>query len=417
MMQPIDLKTNITTQLPEELVAFLQATGHDTAITGEPLYLVGGAVRDLFMGKSSFDLDLVTEGDAIALAQRLASTEGSPVTFHPRFQTARLLWRRWQIDIARTRSETYTYPGALPTVSPGGIETDLGRRDFTINAMAVALEPGRFGELLDCHRGLADLKQGLIRVLHPASFTDDATRIWRALRYEQRFGFHLEETTGLLLKQNIPRLDTISGDRIHYELECILKEEAPEKVLARAQELGVLAHLHPALHTGADLGGRFAAARASTAPQAPPENLYMALLTYPLSTREVEGLISFLHLRKNLARTLYDLALLRERQPNLARPEITPSQVYSELHGQAPEAIQALYLAAENPVARGNVRLYLDKLRYVKPSLTGDDLQKMGLAPGPRMKEILDELRLARLNGEINGRREEEILARRLLIG
>ena len=142
------------------------------------------------------------------------------------------------VDLATARSETYSHPGALPAVSPGSIADDLQRRDFTINAMAANLGPGRFGALVDPFSGEADLSRGLIRILHDRSFIDDATRMLRAVRYEQRFGFRLEESTGLLLRRDLSMLETISGDRIRHELELILKEDRPENALQRAQATG-----------------------------------------------------------------------------------------------------------------------------------------------------------------------------------
>ena len=179
-------------------------------------------------------------------------------------------------------------------MKPGSINDDLSRRDFTINAMAVELNPGHFGELLDLYGGRDDLEHKLIRVLHEKSFIDDATRIWRALRYEQRLDFQMEPATLKLLKRDIAMLDTISGDRIRHELELVLKEELPEKVLRRADELGVLAKLHPSLKGDGWLAEKFAQARELSLPDSPPVALYLSLLAYRLTADEIEQLISYL---------------------------------------------------------------------------------------------------------------------------
>jgi len=247
MPKVINLAHKIKKQLPSELVNFTQVAGEVAQNQGQNLYLVGGVVRDLLLGRTNLDLDLVVEGNAIELAQQLIEIKLGKITTHPHFGTARLQWYKWSIDLATSRSETYTKPGALPKVKPSSIRDDLFRRDFTINTMAIYLNPARYGELIDLYGGRDDLGHKLIRVLHERSFTDDATRIWRGLRYEQRLDFQLETNTLQLLKRDIPMLDTISGDRIRYELECILQEEFPEKILRRAEELRVLAKLHPAL--------------------------------------------------------------------------------------------------------------------------------------------------------------------------
>ena len=226
----INLSDKTEKQLPAELVEFMQAAGLVATSQRQSLYLVGGVVRDLLLGRGNFDLDLVVEGDAISLAQRLADITQGKIRTHPRFNTAKLRWNRWSVDLATARSETYERPGALPRVKPGSLASDLFRRDFTINAMAIELVLGRYGQLIDPYRGRDDLNRGWVRVLHERSFIDDSTRIWRGLRYEQRLDFQLEPDTLKLLKRDIPMLDTISGDRIRHELELILREELPEKI-------------------------------------------------------------------------------------------------------------------------------------------------------------------------------------------
>ena len=207
MSEVINLVSQIEKQLPAGLVDFIRAASDMTVSQGYKLYIVGGLVRDLFLERTNLDLDLVVEGDAINLAQEMARTWQGKLTTHPRFGTAKLQWSNWSVDLATARAETYARPGALPTVKPGTISTDLVRRDFTINAMAVELNPGHFGELLDPHRGRDDLYGKRIRVLHDRSFIDDATRIWRALRYEQRLDFQIEPATLRLLKKDTAMLD------------------------------------------------------------------------------------------------------------------------------------------------------------------------------------------------------------------
>jgi tRNA nucleotidyltransferase (CCA-adding enzyme) len=402
-----NLSSQIERQLPVELVTFIQRAGKIAASQGQGLYLVGGVVRDLLLGQSNLDLDLVVEGNAIELARQLAEINQGKITTHPRFNTAKLQWDRWSVDLATARSETYTKPGALPTVTPSSINDDLFRRDFTINAMAIELNPNHYGELIDRYGGRDDLEHKLVRILHEKSFTDDATRIWRGLRYEQRLNFQLEPTTLKLLKRDIPMLDTISSDRIRYELECILKEERPEKVLRRAEELGVLPKLSPALKSRGWLAKKFEQVRQISSPNPPPIGLYLALLVYPLTSEENEQLTSFLRLPKSLAQTLRDTISLKAKLPSLANPKLTPSSIYRLLHGYSLQAVTTNSLACDSPMARQHIQLFLDKLRYVKPTLTGNDLQKMGIAPGPGIKEILNQLHEARLDGKVTSKKGE----------
>ena len=407
-----NLASKIEKQLPIELVEFMESAGLIAAKQGWRLYMVGGVVRDMLLGRSNFDLDMVVEGDAIALGQRLAEMTGGKITTHPRFGTTKLRWDKWTSDIATARSETYARPGALPTAKPGILANDLFRRDFTINAMAVELISGRWGQLIDLYGGQEDLKQKRIRILHRNSFTDDATRIWRAIRYEQRLDFNIEATTLRLLKRDIPQLDTISGDRIRHELELVLKESAPEKVLSRADKLGVLAKIHPDLKCNDWLVERFQAARQASEPELPSAALYLALLTYSLTASEIADLISYLRLPKPLGETLHDSINLKTKLKLLSKPKLRPSRVYELLNGYSVMAITANSLATDSLVVRQNIQLFLTNLRYVKPVTTGEDLKKLGVPASPRMKEILRKLLEARLDGKVTSRESEGELVR-----
>ncbi len=407
-MTETNMSNQLEKKLPAELVRLVRIAGNLAANRGQSLYLVGGVVRDLLLDKPNFDLDLVVEGDAIELARELAEVKSARLITHPRFRTATLTWANWSVDFATARSETYAKPGALPTVKPGSIETDLLRRDFTINAMAICLNTNRYGELIDQHRGQNDLHDGLIRVLHENSFVDDATRIWRGLRYEQRLGFQLEEATRELLRRDIPMLDTISGDRIRYELECVFREEAPEKILHRADELGVLPKLHPALKADNWLIDKFRAARKLASPKPPSFALYLALLTYRLGSEESEQLSSRLKLPKPAANLLRETQAIKANLKMLDYPELKPSYIYHLLHGLSSQSIMASLIAAASPIARQHLELYLHKLRYVKSTLNGNDLIKMGFAPGPDIRKILEQLHDARLDGKVNTRQDEE---------
>jgi tRNA nucleotidyltransferase (CCA-adding enzyme) len=402
----------IEKKLPPELVNLMWVAGEMANSRGEKLYLVGGVVRDLLLGQANLDLDLVVEGNAIELAQQLKAINKGKITTHPHFNTARLVWQGWNIDLATARSETYKKPGALPTVTPSSIDQDLSRRDFTINAMAICLNPGDYGQLVDPYRGRDDLQNQRIRILHDKSFTDDATRIWRALRYEQRLDFHLERNTLVLLQRDISRLETISADRIRYEIECVLSEKYPEKVFSRAEELGVLAALHPQLKGDGALAENFEKARREYSPDAPPFDLYLALLAYPLTIEEIEQLISRLNLPKLSAKSLRDTIAIENKMRQLSTPGISPGAIYKLLRDFSPPALEANLLATQSAVASQAIHLFLNKLKDVQVSLTGDDLIQMGIPAGPRIKEMLELLHQARLNGKINTRNDEEELVR-----
>ncbi|MDE3050517.1 MAG: CCA tRNA nucleotidyltransferase, partial [Nitrospirota bacterium] len=214
------------------------------------LYLVGGVVRDLLLRRENWDLDLTLEGDGIAFARLVADRYGAGLAVFERFATARLvLPNRLKIDIASTRRESYVKPAALPDVAAASLQEDLYRRDFTINAMAIQLNPATFGELHDPYGGQRDLKAKTIRVLHGGSFFDDPTRIFRAIRFTQRFGFSLEPATRGLLEEAAATnlIQQLSGPRLCNEIFLLLGERDPRKPIKRLAFLRLLRFLHPRL--------------------------------------------------------------------------------------------------------------------------------------------------------------------------
>jgi tRNA nucleotidyltransferase (CCA-adding enzyme) len=274
--------------------------------------------------------------------------------------------------------------------------------------MAVDLNPQHYGELIDLFRGREDLEHKFIRVLHDNSFKDDATRIWRAIRYEQRLGFNIEPHTLDLVIKDIAYLDSISGDRIRHELELCLEEDYPEKILLRANELGLLIRICPSLKVDQWIAKIISKARGIMQPYCPPEELYLSILGYRLKKEDLEDLITYLKFSRTTARILQDTLSLKEKLPELAEPELAPSRVYRLLHEYDPTAILANLLAGDTAQIREQIESYLNKMRFVHPALTGDDLKEMGIDSGPRIKQILELLLEARLDGRV-GTREEEI--------
>ncbi len=396
--------------MPSESLRLVRTAGELASGIGVALYLVGGAVRDLLLEKSNFDIDLVVEGDAPALAYLLAERLGGKVVTHRRFGTAKFTSADLSIDLATARAESYERPGALPTVSPSSIRSDLSRRDFTINAMAVHLNPHDFGTPVDPFGGEADLARKLIRVLHEKSFCDDATRMLRAIRYEQRFDFHLEASTEELLRRDLSMLHTISGDRTRHELELILKEENPEKPLGRAAKLGILERIHPSLSGDGWLARSFQRARAMSCPV--PLGLGFSLLAYHFGREQADDLIARLRMPKATAHIVQDTLRLKEKLDSLDAPGLMPSAVHQLLKDYSPTSVAACAAASDSPATIQRLQLYLNRLRYVRTSLDGTDLQAMGVPPGPRLGQILRRLHGAKLDRKVKTREEEMRLVR-----
>lgn len=378
-----------------------------------PAYVVGGPVRDLLLGRKLLDVDIVVEGDALAFAASLADIVGVRPVRHPRFGTATVKVSRFTVDLVTARSETYERPGALPSVSPASIGDDLLRRDFSVNAMAIALNGSRRGELLDPAGGEADVKAGIIRALHENSFRDDATRILRAARYETRFGFRIESDTQAWIRHDLPYLDAISGARIHHEFVRTFDETEPERCLLRLAGLGALRAIHSALSFDSGRARSLATARSLHPRNA--RSAYWPLLAWNVRPQEVESLSSRTVLRRSQAEAVRAVPMVRAMESQLEEKGAPNSQIVAVLSPHPAATLLALAATAESPAVRDTIVLYLRRLRRVRPLLNGDDLLAMGASEGPIIGEVLKRLRVAKLNGEVTSRSEEARLANRLL--
>jgi tRNA nucleotidyltransferase (CCA-adding enzyme) len=436
----------------------LRLLGERATAFGHAVYVVGGFGRDLLLGRiqdraGGPDMDVVVEGDAIALLESIQNECGGRIVTHRRFGTAKWLLNEEAhpvtcsdllgeegalpatLDLVTARTEFYTEPTVLPTVEQGSIKLDLHRRDFTINTLAIVLTPDRWGDLLDFYGGLADLRSGLIRVLHSLSFVDDPTRILRAVRYEQRFDFHIEERTLELLADAVPLVDRVTPARIRHELDRIFQEQTPEKALYRLDELGVLAAIYPRLATTARLAGQCAALRSRLAAADPSlaeagdviERLYWGLLVYPLLPAEgvdgdeevVSGIIGelteTLKLRGETTRLMLRLAHLKAHRDELADPSLRPSRVV-EILDRSPLAARLLFgLAEDNPTIDSHLGRFQDEWQHIRPTITGRDLAGLGIRPGPVFGHILRRLAAALLDGEIVGEAAERQLVTALV--
>lgn len=374
-------------------------------------YLVGGPVRDLLLDRRFHNADVSIEGDAIALAEVVATRTGLRVVRHPRFGTATIRSGEFVLDLVTARSETYDRPGALPTVSPGTINDDLQRRDFTVNAMALAINARLAGEIIDPLDGRSALNGGVIRVLHERSFRDDATRILRAARYEQRLGFKLGPRTEQWLLRDVTYLDAISPARIHHEFARTFEEDEPERTLLRLDELGALAAIHPSLSFSREQARAFETIRSL-------DRRATRAAYWPLAcwyAAEAPGIAERLALRRPQADAVAAVPLIRRAESRLSTAAMKDSAIVEALAPFPLATIWALAAIAANDTVRERTRGYLRRLRRVKTALNGDDIMALGASEGPIVGDVLRQLKIARLDGELRTRAEEERLARDLL--
>ncbi len=405
----------IESALPVQLQQLLNTTGGLAAKRKEAAFLVGGVVRDMLLNRKTTDLDVVIEGEAIPVAKAVARQHKCRLQTHPRFGTAKITTANHVLDLVTARSETYAFPGALPTVQPATIIDDLARRDFTVNAMALLLSPDKFGELLDPHGGQQDLDRKRIRILYPASFIDDPTRILRAVRYEQRLGFSLEAETEKQLRQHVHGLGNVSGARLWNELKRVLEEAEPESSFYRADYLGVLPVLFPPFRISDQLGHHFRQARNSGDRSLSLPAIYLAILSFRFTPEEAAQFPSRFNCPKWASRTVRDTVQLRNTAVSLSRADMPPGQIDRILRDYQPEAIKGVSIAVESPLLENRLTLYLDRLRYVKCELDGNDLLAMGVPAGRRLGQTIRRLREARLDGTVTTREEEQSLVSRWL--
>jgi tRNA nucleotidyltransferase (CCA-adding enzyme) len=409
------------------LTQLLKRLGTIADTMGRPAFLVGGSVRDLLLGATNVDVDILIEGNGIEFAQRAAEELGARILTHGRFGTAVLaLPDRTKIDVASARTEFYEAPGALPTVEVehSSVKEDLYRRDFTINAMAVQINAERFGRLHDFFGGRVDLERGVVRVLHTLSFVEDPTRILRAVRFEQRLGFHLDDQTESLLAYALESelFEALTGERIRAELVLILSEADPIAAIHRLSHLAVWEHIHTKLvfdNRALDELRRTAEVLSWLASMHPPvlPQGWLAFLC-PL-LREMSGTqVRDLARRLRFTRDDMDELSLAIESPEFVLSAlesdvpVRPSHVHQLLHPLPPLLLaRALVLAQPEGPAEQRIAEYLTEMRQIQLSVRGEDLRSLGYRPGPPYGRILRRLLEERLDGGLTAEQEPARLA------
>jgi tRNA nucleotidyltransferase (CCA-adding enzyme) len=434
----LNLSEKLEKALPEERMLLIKRVAQVAHERHEALYIVGGFVRDLILERPSLDFDLVVEGEAIALARSLARRFGGRVTSHARFGTA-----KWHlpltdkskptigtgddnlkaIDLVSARTEFYTHPTALPTVERGSIKLDLHRRDFTINTLALRLDGRHYGDLHDYWGGLQDIQQGVVRVLHSLSFIDDPTRILRAVRFEQRFDFEIEERTLQLLLEARSLIDKLSGDRIRHELNIIIDDQSLIKILSRLNELGLLSAVHLDLVWDAWLKenleflekeqhlpdwGNFNGEVAER-----KIDIVYLLWLLRLPRDSALSVAKRLKLPVRLSREIRYACQIWENRSWLASAR--PSEIFEYLEDLPPVSIYVNYLASDDRALKFILFRYAEQWRHITPITNGDELRRRGIPPGPIYRDLLRDIRSAWLDGQVKSPDDEENLLNQLL--
>ena len=407
-----NVSDQLSVLLPPPHLTLLRRASKFAETRDVPLYLVGGAVRDLLLGATPTNLDLVVVQPPRRFENDLAQVLGGSVAARSEFLTYRLvsdlLADGEEVDLATARCETYAGAGTLPVVQPSNLDDDLKRRDFTVNAMAIGLRPGDWGELFDNAGGREDLARRVLRVFHDRSFVDDATRILRAVRYMVRLGFRLDTDTEDLLRRDLGHLDDISPDRVRNEMDRMLKEPRAPSVLAAAHQAGVLAAVHPAL--------RYPPVRRLEVPAgAASEDVALATLLYGSDADGLAGIGARVNADARWTRALKEVAAIRSMETRLAG-NLRRSELYRLLREFSPSFLAGCSVATASLQAARSLDLYLEELRNASTALTGTDLIALGVAEGPLIGKLLDGLLDARLEGLVSSKEEEEAFVNRSLV-
>lgn len=415
-------------RLPADVLRVIRQIGNFAEDKGLSAYIVGGFVRDILLNIKNLDLDIALEGDTINFTKYLQEKFELDVVTHQRFGTATVIFPNgFKIDIAGARKEHYASVAALPTVTFASIQEDLFRRDFTINALAIKINRNNFGQLLDPMGARQDLKEGKIKILHQRSFIDDPTRIFRAIRFEQRYNFAIDKHTVKLIKQakESGALSKLSKFRIGDEIILILKERIPLRPLVRLCRLCGLRNIHPKIKLDQRTSRQFKSAQIIIG-ALKEDRFYKALdswLVYFIILTESLNLAELTKLCRDFSLTKKDILKLKSFKRNGSfalrmierKARLLPSRVYQILHPFSLEEVLALLAQTKSRKGKGRIKLFLRKLSRVKIKLTGKDLKRLGLEPGPKYRDILEKVLYAKIDGKLKSKAEELNCAKYIL--
>ncbi|MEI6289612.1 MAG: CBS domain-containing protein, partial [Chloroflexota bacterium] len=437
LIKNVSLADKLKKNLPAEKISLLRAVAEQADGEHLPVYIVGGFVRDLLLDLPGSDLDLVVEGDAIKLAEKLVSLHGGTLKSHSRFGTARGYLEKSEfefkpeagleispapqfLDLISARQEFYEHPSALPTVEHSNIRLDLHRRDFTINTLALRIDGRYFGELHDYYGGKADLEKRVVRVLHSLSFIDDPTRMIRAVRYEQRYKFEIEPRTLQLIDEARPLLARLSPERLRHEFELLLQEKSAPLMMKRLDQLGLIKAIneqlpwnkkiqkwisdlyrneHPADHQNSIKHDRFVLSDSA-----------FCLWFLELTAEQINELQQQFGFSNHTLKTIQASAALFAAMKTVN--PVKPSEWVELLDGYPLLAVRMVFFVTRE----GSLGEYLSTWQHIQPQANGHSVKKLGLRPGPIYQDILRTLRNAWLDGELKTFEDEKIMLQHLLI-
>ena len=435
-----NISTKMRRVLPKQILRMLHIIGRCANAEGYRAFVVGGFVRDIILGVKNFDIDIVTEGDAISFGKKIAKIYKTGLVAYKKFGTSTVVmdWpkgvkkpagarAKFKLDFATARKESYEKPAALPTVEFSSLKDDLQRRDFTINAMAASLNRHSFSQLIDFFGGEKDLENGIIKVLHDASFIDDPTRIFRAVRFEQRFGFHIDRYTENLIKHAIKEgmFSKTQHHRIRDELVLMLQEESPIKAILRMKELHELRFIHKNIKVDKSTVRLFARIKESFGWYMKSRFrkrhvdlwlIYLMALLENLTLNEIKDICDKFALRRSdTVRLLSCGNNSKKALTRLAVKNISPSHVYDVLWRLSFEEILFIRSRAKRKLVLARIARFFDKYNKIRIKIKGNDLKALGVKPGPLYKKIFEKVLHAKVDGKVRTKKDELKLVKKLI--
>ncbi len=417
------LSSWLKSRFTPEVYNILKFSGEVAEGLGFNAYLVGGSVRDLLRGEENLDIDIVIEGDGIVFAKALGEKLNASVKSHQRFNTAQVITGKLKLDVATARTEYYESPAALPKVETSSIKKDLYRRDFTINTLAIKLNPKDFGLLMDFFGSQRDLKEKTIRVLHNLSFIEDPTRAFRAIRFSERFGFKISKHAENLIKSTVKMnlFEKLSGPRLYEELLLLFNETEPDRALKKLSDLGLLKVIHPALTFNEELEETLKSLHETVSwfnllfleEKTDRGVLYLMALLSELKEEEAEAAAERLSPPPKI-KDMIDKGISKAREVAKRLPSEDPVEIYNLLRKLRLETILLAMALSKDRLKQKVISRYLTELRKIEPILKGEDLKKIGVKPGPVYSRILKELLEEKLRGHLKSREDEERFVRRI---
>jgi tRNA nucleotidyltransferase (CCA-adding enzyme) len=423
-MRSRDLERQLERQLAPRIVRILRDLGEVGTELDLPVYAVGGFVRDFLLGIENLDIDVTVEGNGIQFAETFAARYSCRCKSHAKFGTAVLVFPDgFKVDVASTRLEYYESPGALPTVERSSLKMDLYRRDFTINTLAIQLNNGDFGRLVDHFGAQRDLQEKLIRVLHNLSFVEDPTRVFRAIRFEQRLRFRIAKHTENLIKNAVKMefLEKLGGKRLLSELVHILKEKEPLRAIDRMAGFGLLRFIHPELRMNSSIRDLLERTQSivswhellflNSSYDVWP--VYFLAICDSLSQGEFLATCTRLAVSEHYQNRLAEmrrrgLEVLEQLQRSAQKGrEIGRSELYDMLSELPVEVLLHLMARTTSDEVKRYISLFFTQLQGVRIRISGDDLKEAGIPEGPRIGLLLQKVRHARLNNMVQSREDE----------